>query len=353
MTGLIWATEAMRLFFVIAALGFTEVHLGISGAFFVALAASLLTAIPFTPAGLGIVELGVLGILTVIYGIDQTDAAAIILVDRAISVFSIWIFGSIAYVLSDKTKTGRRPAVEASATPSCTAKKSMMPAFRPASDRCSRALDGERVLSFGWASVRPWPRAGRSRWSCDRAVLPGSREAPHAQSEVVLHHLANLRLGQQIVGAQRVLDARRWVAGRRRDEAEVVRSLGFVAQLAQAAGELGGCAERRCAVAADQPRDRRMIDARLLRQLALRHLLRLKLSPQPLVEGSPVLDAHRILWVLRWPCDCDPRKRPLVWATSAYSGARALLDIGPWYGPFSHYGVRTWEARSSRASRAA
>jgi len=115
-TGLIWATEAMRLYFVIAALGFTEVHLGISGAFFVALAASLLTAIPFTPAGLGIVELGVLGIFTVIYGIDQTDAAAIILVDRTISVFSIWVFGSVAYVLSDKTKAGRKP-VEVPATP--------------------------------------------------------------------------------------------------------------------------------------------------------------------------------------------------------------------------------------------
>ena len=115
-TGLIWATEAMRLYFVIAALGFTEVHLGISGAFFVALAASLLTAIPFTPAGLGIVELGVLGIFTVIYGIDQTDAAAIILVDRTISVFSIWVFGSVAYVLSDKTKAGRKP-VEVPAIP--------------------------------------------------------------------------------------------------------------------------------------------------------------------------------------------------------------------------------------------
>src|SRR6188508_1057560 len=113
-TGLIWGTEAMRLFFVIAALGFTDVHLGISGAFFVALAASLLTAIPFTPAGLGIVELGVLGIFTVIYGINQTDAAAIILVDRTISVFSIWIFGGIVYVLSDKTKANRKP-IEASA----------------------------------------------------------------------------------------------------------------------------------------------------------------------------------------------------------------------------------------------
>ncbi|MEP7158730.1 MAG: lysylphosphatidylglycerol synthase transmembrane domain-containing protein [Chloroflexota bacterium] len=111
-TALIWATEAMRLLFVIEALNFRDVHLGISGAFFVALAASLLTAIPLTPAGLGIVELGVVGILTVIYGVDQTNAVAITLVDRAISVFSIWIAGGIAYALSAKTKsrTTRRSA---------------------------------------------------------------------------------------------------------------------------------------------------------------------------------------------------------------------------------------------------
>ena len=33
-----------------------------------------------------------------------SEAAAVVLVDRAISVLSIIIFGSIAYVLSDKTK---------------------------------------------------------------------------------------------------------------------------------------------------------------------------------------------------------------------------------------------------------
>lgn len=103
-TAAIWATEAMRLLFVIEALNFRDVHLGVSGAFFVALSASLLTAIPLTPAGLGIVELGVVGILTVIYGVDQTNAVAITLVDRAISVFSIWITGGIVYALSRKTK---------------------------------------------------------------------------------------------------------------------------------------------------------------------------------------------------------------------------------------------------------
>ena len=111
-TAAIWATEAIRLLLVIEALGFRDVHLGISGAFFVALSASLLTAIPLTPAGLGIVELGIVGILTVIYGVDQTNAVAITLVDRTISVFSIWVTGGLIYALSRKTKANvtRRPA---------------------------------------------------------------------------------------------------------------------------------------------------------------------------------------------------------------------------------------------------
>ena len=104
LTGLIWATEAMRLFLVVQALGLPDVHLGISGAFFVALAASLLTAVPLTPAGIGFVEGGVVGLLTIVYGVSNTDALAITLVDRAISVLSIIILGSIAYALSPKRR---------------------------------------------------------------------------------------------------------------------------------------------------------------------------------------------------------------------------------------------------------
>ena len=107
-TAAIWATEAMRLYLVVLALGF-DFPLGISGAFFVALIASLLTAIPFTPAGLGLVELGVASILTLFYGATQEQAGAIVLLDRAISVLSIIILGSLAYVLSSKTKGNRRP----------------------------------------------------------------------------------------------------------------------------------------------------------------------------------------------------------------------------------------------------
>jgi uncharacterized protein (TIRG00374 family) len=104
LTAFIWSTEAIRLLLVIEALNFRDVHLGISGAFFVALAASLLTAIPFTPAGLGVVELGVVGILTVIYGVDGSSALAITLVDRSISVLSVIVFGGIVYALSSKTR---------------------------------------------------------------------------------------------------------------------------------------------------------------------------------------------------------------------------------------------------------
>lgn len=109
-TVLIWATEAMRLYLVVLALGF-EFPLGISGAFFVALIASLLTAIPLTPAGLGIVEAGVGSILVGLYGATADEAAAIVLVDRAISVLSVIVLGSVVYLLSSKTRGSRpRPA---------------------------------------------------------------------------------------------------------------------------------------------------------------------------------------------------------------------------------------------------
>jgi glycosyltransferase 2 family protein len=103
-TGLIWATEAMRLYLVVQALNLPGVQLGISGAFFVALIGSLLTAVPLSPAGLGIVEAGVVGVLSVAYAVPQTEAATIALVDRAISVLSIIILGSIAYAFSSKRR---------------------------------------------------------------------------------------------------------------------------------------------------------------------------------------------------------------------------------------------------------
>ena len=113
LTGLIWTTEALRLYLVVLAMGFPDVQLGPSGAFFVALTGSLLTAVPFTPAGIGVVEAGVVGVLTLIYNVPPTEALAIVLVDRFISVLSIIFFGGLAYLFSPIRKG--RGIVEAGA----------------------------------------------------------------------------------------------------------------------------------------------------------------------------------------------------------------------------------------------
>ena len=95
LTALIWATEGLRLYFVIASFGFDDVTIGPSGAVFVALIGSLLTAVPLSPAGLGIADAGIVFVLTVAYGVPLPEATAIALLDRVISVFSIILFGSI------------------------------------------------------------------------------------------------------------------------------------------------------------------------------------------------------------------------------------------------------------------
>ena len=106
MTGVIWLTEGLRLYFVVRALGFGDVDLGLSGAMFVALIGSLLTAIPFTPGGIGLVEGGMGLVLTKVFTASPAHALSVVLVDRTISVFSIVVLGSIAYVLSSKPRGG-------------------------------------------------------------------------------------------------------------------------------------------------------------------------------------------------------------------------------------------------------
>jgi uncharacterized protein (TIRG00374 family) len=100
----IWATESLRLYLVVHALDFPGVELGLSGAVFVALIGSLLTAIPLSPAGLGFAQAGVIGVLTVIYKVPLAEATAITVLDWVISVISIIVFGAILYVVSGKPR---------------------------------------------------------------------------------------------------------------------------------------------------------------------------------------------------------------------------------------------------------
>jgi uncharacterized protein (TIRG00374 family) len=110
LTGLIWLTEGLRLYIVVLAFGFPDVELGLSGAIFVALIGSLLTAIPLSPAGLGFAQAGVIGVLTVAYGVPLPEATAITILDWVISVLSIIGFGAILYVVSPMPRgMGRIP----------------------------------------------------------------------------------------------------------------------------------------------------------------------------------------------------------------------------------------------------
>jgi hypothetical protein len=119
LTVCIWATEGLRLWFVVQALGFPDVSLGLSGAVFVALIGSLLTAVPLSPAGLGVVDAGMGAVLVLAYTIPTTEATTIVVVDRVISVFSIIVFGSILYVISGKRKgAGLSPVAGAAAATS-------------------------------------------------------------------------------------------------------------------------------------------------------------------------------------------------------------------------------------------
>src|SRR4051812_28097770 len=123
-----------------------------------------------------------------------------------------------------------------------------------------------------------------------------AREPADADGEVVLHHLAHLRLREGLVGTQRVLDARGGVLGADGHDAERRAGVGVVADLAQAPGELGRRAEGRHPITADQPGDGRVVDAGLLGKLALRHLLGLELGSQPLVECAAVVGRHARFW---------------------------------------------------------
>jgi uncharacterized protein (TIRG00374 family) len=95
LTILIWTAEALRLFFVLTALG---LQLPLSGVVFVAVAVALLTTVPLTPAGFGFVEIAMVYVLTEGFGLVQHDAIAVAVVDRAVSVLSVIVIGAIVYV---------------------------------------------------------------------------------------------------------------------------------------------------------------------------------------------------------------------------------------------------------------
>jgi uncharacterized protein (TIRG00374 family) len=98
-TAAVWLLEGARVFFVIQALSITGLQLGISSSVFVALAASLLTVVPLTPAGIGFVQAGIVGVLT-LYGVSVEAGTAVALTDFVLSTLTVIVIGGALYAFS-------------------------------------------------------------------------------------------------------------------------------------------------------------------------------------------------------------------------------------------------------------
>ena len=110
----IWLCEALRLFLVVHALGLS---VSPSLVLLVSLVNAVLTTIPLTPGGIGFVEPGVVGALTL--ALSRDDAVAVALLDRSISYGSVLVFGALALAFYELVVVRRRAKIEgARASPS-------------------------------------------------------------------------------------------------------------------------------------------------------------------------------------------------------------------------------------------
>jgi uncharacterized protein (TIRG00374 family) len=104
-TVVIWLLEGARYQLVFTSLGLHSTGISplpFAPMLFFALGTAVLTTIPFTPGGLGLVEILLLTLM-VYLGLHKADAAAVILVDRLLSYYSIAFFGFIVYLLSKRS----------------------------------------------------------------------------------------------------------------------------------------------------------------------------------------------------------------------------------------------------------
>ena len=104
-----WLSEVGRLYLVVWATG---LDVGFGLILFVTVANALLSAVPLTPGGLGIVEPGIVGLLA--WALPRSDAISVALLDRSISYVSIVLLGAVAFVYHRRVAARRLRASFAS-----------------------------------------------------------------------------------------------------------------------------------------------------------------------------------------------------------------------------------------------
>jgi len=104
LTVVVWLMEGARLTCILWALGFLSPgKIGPAAALFLALGSSVLTTLPFTPGGLGLVESFIPTVLVLLAVPGGASAgAAVAVLDRLISYLSIAVIGFLVYAFTDK-----------------------------------------------------------------------------------------------------------------------------------------------------------------------------------------------------------------------------------------------------------
>lgn len=109
LTVVIWLCEAGRFFFVALSLNLIAgslLHIG-AAAMFIALGEALLTIIPFTSGGIGLVEGGMIAMLALFTPSHNLSAAGVLL-DRTISLVSILAIGLIVFLIASGRRAARK-----------------------------------------------------------------------------------------------------------------------------------------------------------------------------------------------------------------------------------------------------
>ncbi len=112
LTVAVWLCEAGRFFFVALSLNLISgnlLHIG-TAAMFIALGEALLTIVPFTSGGIGLVETGMIGMIALFTASRNLGAAAILL-DRTISLFSILLIGLLVFFIAAGRRAARKKAL--------------------------------------------------------------------------------------------------------------------------------------------------------------------------------------------------------------------------------------------------
>jgi uncharacterized membrane protein YbhN (UPF0104 family) len=104
MSVVIWSLEASRVYLVAKSL---NAHLSFEMAIFVGLMAALLTTLPFTPPGLGVVEVAVVSVLK-LADVPVDLAGSVALLDRLITYWGLIAVGAVIYLYMLKWGIPRR-----------------------------------------------------------------------------------------------------------------------------------------------------------------------------------------------------------------------------------------------------